>query len=209
MSDGLTVPFALAAGLSGAVSSNSLILTAGLAEIVAGTVSMGLGGFLAGKTDEEHYEGELRREYQEIEEIPEEEKNEVRHALDRYGFSSDVKEQVVEELAQDKHKWVEFMMRFELGLEQPKRGQATRSAISVGGAYAAGGVVPLIAYAFTSKPADGLFYSAIMTLVALFAFGYVKSRFTGQPPLAGAVRVTLTGAIAAVIAYAVAHFAKF
>src|ERR1700677_1272660 len=126
MADGLTMPFALAAGLSGAVSSNAIILTAGLAEIVAGSISMGLGGYLAGKTETEVYQGEPKREYQEVEEIPEEEKQEVRTALSRYGLTHDTKELVVKELTKDKHQWVEFMMRFELGLEEPGRGQATR-----------------------------------------------------------------------------------
>jgi VIT1/CCC1 family predicted Fe2+/Mn2+ transporter len=209
MADGLTVPFALAAGLSGAVSSNAIILTAGLAEIVAGSISMGLGGYLAGKTETEVYQGELKREYQEVDEIPEEEKQEVRIALARYGLSHNTKELVVHELTKDKHQWVDFMMRFELGLEEPKSGQATRSALSIGGAYAAGGIVPLIPYWLTEHPHTGLFYSSITTLCALAVFGFVKSKFTGQPPFGGALRVVITGALAAAVAYAVASYVQF
>jgi VIT1/CCC1 family predicted Fe2+/Mn2+ transporter len=205
MSDGLTVPFALAAGLSSAVTSNSLILTAGLAEIAAGTISMGVGGYLAGKTYWEQYHGEMDREYREVESIPDEEKEEVRVALARYGLSEKVKDMVVNELAEDKHKWVEFMMRFELGLEAPLRGQATRSALYVGGAYAIGGLVPLIGYSLTNDPHRGLVYSSLMTLVALAIFGYGKSKLTGHKPFAGATRVVLTGAFAAFVAYLVAR----
>lgn len=209
MSDGLTVPFALAAGLSGAVNSNAIILTAGLAEIVAGSISMGLGGYLAGKTETELYEGELKREYQEIEEIPEEEKQEVRVALSHYGLSHNTKELVVNELTKDKHQWVEFMMRFELGLEEPAGGQATKSALSIGGSYAVGGIVPLIPYLLTNHPREGLIYSSITTLCALGIFGYVKSNLTGQPPFGGAVRVVVTGALAAAAAYTIASFVQF
>jgi len=209
MSDGLTVPFALAAGLSGAVTSNAIILTAGLAEIVAGSISMGLGGYLAGKTETELYQGELKREYQEVEEIPEEEKQEVRTALSRYGLSHDTKELVVGELTKDKHQWVDFMMRFELGLEEPRTGQATRSALSIGGAYAVGGIVPLIPYLLTDHPHEGLLYSSATTLCALGVFGFVKSKFTGQSPFGGALRVVFTGALAAAVAYAVASYVKF
>jgi VIT1/CCC1 family predicted Fe2+/Mn2+ transporter len=209
LSDGLTVPFALAAGLSSAVGSNSLILTAGIAEIVAGSISMGLGGYLAGKTEVEHYQGELKREYREIEEIPEEEKNEVRSALAQYDLAHETKELIVEDLSKNKHNWVNFMMRFELGLEEPDRKQAGRSALAIGGSYAVGGIIPLLAYFLTQNPHDGLIYSTLMTVTALSVFGYAKSQVTGQPPLKGALRVVITGTLAAVAAYFVARLLRF
>jgi vacuolar iron transporter family protein len=204
MSDGLTVPFALAAGLSGAVSGNGVIITAGVAEIVAGSIAMGLGGYLAGQTSVEQYDAELRREYDEVARVPEREKAEVREVLADYGLSEAVQLQFVDELARNTDKWVDFMMKFELGLEKPDPNQATKSAITIGGAYILGGMVPLSPYFFTQLPADGLLFSCLTTLLVLFIFGYVKSRATGQPPLAGAVKVTLIGATAAAAAYFVA-----
>ncbi len=204
MSDGLTVPFALAAGLSGAVSSNSIIVTAGIAEIVAGSIAMGLGGFLAGQTAVEQYDAELRREYEEVARVPEREKQEVREVLAEYGLSESVQELVVDELARDTHKWVDFMMKFELGLEKPHPNQATKSALTIGGAYIVGGLVPLSPYLLTSSPADGLLYSCLTTLLVLFVFGYIKSQATGQPPVMGAIKVTLIGAAAAAAAFFVA-----
>jgi vacuolar iron transporter family protein len=205
MSDGLTVPFALAAGLSGAVSANGVIITAGIAEIVAGSIAMGLGGYLAGQTAVEQYDAELRREYDEVERVPEREKAEVRDVLADYGLSDAVQTQFVEELSRDTHKWVDFMMKFELGLEKPDPNQATKSALTIGGAYILGGLVPLSPYFFTNTPADGLLFSCLTTLLVLFVFGYLKSRATGQPPLSGAIKVTLIGAAAAAAAFLVAR----
>ncbi|MES2560076.1 MAG: VIT1/CCC1 transporter family protein [Bacteroidota bacterium] len=205
LSDGLTVPFALAAGLTGAVQSNEIIITAGLAEIVAGSIAMGLGGYLAGKTEIEHYDSELKREYDEVEQFPEREKQEVREVFEEYGLSDHSTEVIVEEMAKDKEKWVHFMMRFELGLEKPDINRARQSALTIGLSYIAGGFVPLSSYFFTDTASSGLFYSCIVTSMCLFLFGYLKSKIIGQPPLAGAIRITAIGALAAASAYYVAH----
>lgn len=204
MSDGLTVPFALAAGLSGAVDSNSLVITAGIAEVVAGSIAMGLGGYLAGRTDVEHYKAELKREYEEVERVPEREKQEVKDVFAEYGLSPKLQEEVAEELSKNKEMWVQFMMRFELGLEEPHPNRATKSALTIGISYVLGGIVPLLAYFFTSSPQDGLLYSAITTTLFLFAFGYVKTRLTGESPLKGAFKTVLIGVLAAGCAYAIA-----
>lgn len=204
MADGLTVPFALAAGLSGAVSSNTIIITAGIAEIIAGSIAMGLGGYLAGKTESDHYVSELKREYDEVERVPEIEKQEIRDILEEYGISSATQELVTEELSNNKEKWVQFMMRFELGLEEPKSDRARKSAFNIAMSYIVGGLIPLSAYIFTKNPHDGIFYSSIITLIALSIFGYYKSKVTGQPPLQGAIRTALIGALAAGAAFFIA-----
>ena len=204
MSDGLTVPFALAAGLSGAVSSNTIVITAGIAEIVAGCIAMGLGGYLAGKTEQEHYESELRKEYYEVETIPEKEIHEVKEVFAEYGIDESGQTLLANQLAKDKTKWVNFMMKFELGLEEPNPQRARNSALTIGMAYLVGGLLPLSAYFFTNTPKDGLIMSAIITTICLFVFGYFKSKVTGQPPLKGALKVTGIGLIAAAAAYYVA-----
>lgn len=204
MSDGLTVPFALAAGLSGAVSNTELVIAAGIAEIVAGSVAMGLGGYLAGQTEIEHYESELKREYDEVERLPEREKQEVKEIFAEFGLSENLQNAAVEELSKDKKKWVDFMMKFELGLEQPDPKRATKSAFTIGIAYILGGIVPLSPYFFTEDPQTGLAYSAVTTLICLFIFGYFKSKITGQQPLKGAIKVMLIGAAAAGAAFSVA-----
>ena len=204
MSDGLTVPFALAAGLSGAVSSNGIILTAGIAEIVAGSIAMGLGGFLAGQTEVEHYDSELKREYEEVARVPEREKQEVREVFAEMGLSPVLQEEIANELSKDKDKWVDFMMKFELGLEKPDPARARNSALTIGLSYAFGGLVPLLPYYFTKTPNEGLVFSAMTTLLCLFIFGYFKSKVTGQPPIFGALKVTLIGAVAAAAAFFVA-----
>jgi VIT1/CCC1 family predicted Fe2+/Mn2+ transporter len=204
MSDGLTVPFALAAGISSAVSSNDIVITAGIAEIIAGSIAMGLGGFLAGKTEMEHYQSELNREIDEVEKVPEKEKEEIREIFQQYGFSEKTQEMMVVELSGNKNKWVDFMMRFELGLEQPDSLRATKSALTIGISYIVGGIVPLLPYFFTRSPIEGLKLSAIITLICLFVFGYFKSKATGQPLLSGAVKVMLIGAVAASAAFLVA-----
>lgn len=205
MSDGLTVPFALAAGLSGAVDSNGIIITAGLAEIVAGSIAMGLGGYLAGRTEIDHYNSELQREYDEVERVPEREKEEVREVFREYGLSVQAQEMIVEEMAKDKHKWVDFMMKFELGLDKPDPNRARNSALTIGIAYVVGGVIPLLAYFFTQTPHDGLLYSSLITIVCLLVFGYFKSKMTGQPLLMGSLKVTAIGAVAAGAAYGIAR----
>ncbi len=206
MSDGLTVPFALAAGLSGAVDSNTIIITAGIAEIVAGSIAMGLGGFLAGKTEQEHYESELKKEYAEIETIPEKEKQEVKDVFAEYGLNEETQTLIADEMAKDKDKWVDFMMKYELGLEKPHPKRARNSAANIGISYIIGGLIPLSAYFFTNSPSQGLLYSAILTLFSLFIFGYFKSKITGQPPIKGALKVTFIGFVAAIAAFAVAKF---
>ena len=205
MSDGLTVPFALAAGLTGAVQNNTIIVTAGLAEIVAGSIAMGLGGYLAGKTEIEHYDAELTREYDEVERFPEQEKKEVREIFENYGLSRESATLVTDELAKDRHKWVSFMMQFELGLDKPDINRARQSALTIGLSYIAGGIVPLLPYFFTEFPSSGFRYSCVITIICLFFFGYFKSKAIGQKPLPGAVRITLIGALAAASAYYVAH----
>ncbi len=204
ISDGLTVPFALAAGLSGAVNSNSIILIAGLAEVVAGTISMGLGGYLAGKTEIEYYEGEQKREEKEVKEIPHEEADEVKRLLAEYGISPGIQTKVAEELSRDHSKWVDFMMRFELGLQKPDPGAALASALRIGLSYAVGGLIPLSAYFFTHVPLVGLEYSSAITVICLLIFGYFKARFTGQNTWKGALTVTLTGILAAGAAFGIA-----
>ncbi len=204
MSDGLTVPFALAAGLSGAVDSNSIVITAGIAEIVAGSIAMGLGGYLAGKTEQEHYENELKREYEEVERVPEREIEEVKEVFAEYGLSPESQHLIATELSKDKKKWVDFMMKFELGLEEPHPNRARNSAATIGTSYIVGGLLPLLAYVFTDTPTSGLILSAIITTVCLFIFGYFKSKVTGQSPFYGALKVTLIGLVAAGAAFGIA-----
>ena len=204
MSDGLTVPFALAAGLSGAVVSTEIIVIAGIAEIAAGSIAMGLGGYLAGKTEQEHYASELKREYEEVEAVPDKEKQEVRVFFQHLGLSTELQDQAVEEIAKDKERWVNFMMKHELGLDKPDPKRATKSAFNIGLSYVIGGLVPLSPYFFLDSPIRALEISAILTLLCLFTFGYFKSRMTGVPPIEGAIRVTLIGAVAAAAAFGVA-----
>ena len=204
MSDGLTVPFALAAGLSGAVSSNAIVITAGIAEIVAGCIAMGLGGYLAGKTEQEHYQNELKREYDEVDNEREKEIIEVKEIFAEYGIDDAGQTILANQLATDKTKWVNFMMKFELGLEEPNPQRARNSALTIGIAYLVGGLLPLTAYFFTATPKEGLLLSAIITTICLFVFGYFKSKVTGQPTLNGALKVTAIGLIAAAAAYFVA-----
>ncbi|HEY4936613.1 MAG TPA: VIT1/CCC1 transporter family protein, partial [Puia sp.] len=171
MSDGLTVPFALAAGLSGAVSNTNLIIIAGLAEIAAGSIAMGLGGYLAGKTEVDHYNSEMKREYEEVETVPEIEKQELKTFFSSLGLSNEIQNQAVEEVSKDKEKWVELMMKYELGLEKPDPKRATKSAFNIGFSYIIGGLIPLSPYFFVSNGIEGLKISSIITLVCLFVFG--------------------------------------
>lgn len=206
MSDGLTVPFALAAGLSGAVGQDhiNLIWIAGLAEIAAGSIAMGLGGYLAGKTEVDHYNSELKREYDEVERVPDMEKDEVKEFFSGLGLSQDVQDKAVEEMTRDKDKWVDFMMKYELGLDKPDPQRASKSAFNIGFSYVIGGLIPLSPYFFVTDGLTGLKISAAITLVCLFIFGYFKSKMTGVSPLAGALRVMVIGALAASCAFAVA-----
>lgn len=204
MSDGLTVPFALAAGLSGAVNSSGIVITAGIAEIVAGSIAMGLGGFLAGRTEVDHYASELKREYEEVEKVPEQEKAEVKEVFAAFGLSEKLQNEVAEEMAKDKDKWVDFMMRYELGLEEPKANRATQSAITIGLSYIVGGIIPLSPYFFIADSTQALYYSCGITMICLFVFGYFKSKVTGQPATKGALKVLLIGALAAAAAFGMA-----
>jgi len=204
MSDGLTVPFALAAGLSGAVDSTAIVITAGLAEIAAGSIAMGLGGYLAGQSELEHYNNEEKREYEEIEKLHDVEISETKEIFAAYGLSEQHQELITREIAKDPKKWVDFMMRFELGLERPDKNRARQSAFVIGISYVVGGLVPLAAYFFTTDTQVGLIYSTITTLLCLIIFGVVKSKLTGQPLFKGAMRVALVGALAAGAAFLIA-----
>jgi vacuolar iron transporter family protein len=205
MSDGLTVPFALAAGLSGAAASSGIVVTAGLAEIAAGSIAMGLGGYLAAKSDAEHYAAEERREHQEIREIPADEKKEVADIFRHYGVDEDHVGVVVDAMAQRPKQWVDFMMRFELGLEKPEPKRARNSAAVIAGSYVAGGIVPLVPYMFMGSARSALYLSITLTLMALAIFGFVKGHFTGTRPLKSAMQTTLTGGLAAAAAFLIAR----
>ncbi len=205
MSDGLTVPFALAAGLSGAVATSRIIVTAGFAEIAAGSIAMGLGGYLAARSDAEHYASELAREQREIVDVPEVEAEEVAVVFRSYGMSETDVQSVVSALRHKKDAWVGFMMRFELGLEPPEPGRALRSAGTIAGAYIAGGLIPLAPYLFVASARSALRISVVITLIALVIFGYVKGRFTGARPLRSAFQTGLIGSLAAAAAFGIAR----
>lgn len=205
LSDGITVPFALTAGISGAVHDNSIIITAGIAEIAAGSIAMGLGGYLAGKTEADHYYAELDREYREIKELYEHEKQEVRDVFAYYGLSRSAQDMIADEMAKNEDKWVEFMMRYELGLEEPDTKRARKSAMNIGVSYIVGGLIPLLGYVFTSTPENGLRDSSIITILCLMAFGFMKSKLTGQNAFSGALRTTLIGVLAAGAAFGIAY----
>ena len=202
--DGLTVPFALSAALSGAVAANPLIVTAGLAEIAAGCVAMGLGGYLAARTEADHYASERRREEEESHLYPDREKWEVAAILHRYGVRGEVLRQAVEAIASDRRKWVDFMMRFELDLSEPDPNRAAKSAATIGGAYVVGGLIPLVPYMVFATTTPALMVSSAFTSVALLGFGWLKARATGLPPLRGAVQMLAIGGAAAIVAYLVA-----
>ena len=209
MSDGLTVPFALAAGLTGGLGNapnpTAIIVTAGLAEIAAGSIAMGLGGYLAAKSDAEHYAKEREREKREVAEIPHEEMREVAEVFQEYGLSQEETWPIVDALRKQPKKWIDFMMRFELGLEKPDPKRAMISAFTIGGAYAAGGFVPLAPYIATNSASVALLFSIAVTVVALFVFGFIKGRFTGMRPLRSALQMAFIGSVAAAAAFAIAR----
>ncbi len=205
MADGLTVPFALAAGVTGAVAASTLVVTAGLAEIVAGAISMGLGGYLAARSEAAHYDKEYARELRETEEIPHEEKAEVAQILFGYGVREPILTRVVNEIASDREQWVEFMMRNELGLERPDERAAPRSAALVGGGYVLGGIFPLAPYVFIANAHDALLWSIGFTSAALLAFGAVRARVLATHVVAGAFQTWFIGALAAGAAYGLAR----
>src|SRR5690348_17386768 len=205
MADGLTVPFALAAGLTGAIAQTGIIVTAGLAEIAAGSIAMGLGGYLAAKSDAEHYAKEREREKREVAEIPHEEMREVAEVFQAYGLSEEETWPIVQALRRQPKNWVDFMMRFELGLEKPQPGRALKSALTIAGAYIAGGLIPLSPYFFSLTPSTALLFSVAFTLIALLVFGFVKGRFTGTRPLRSSLQTALIGSLAAGAAFAIAR----
>ena len=206
MADGLTVPFALAAGLSGAVATTSIIVTAGFAEIVAGSIAMGLGGYLAGRSDVEHYDSEYEREIYEIDHMLEHEKDEVVEILENYGLTHEESIPIVESLAARPKDFADFMMRFELGLEKPNPKRALQSGGTIGGAYIFGGLIPLVPYILFDEIYTALLWSVVITVIALFVFGYIKGTFTGTTPLKSAIQTCLIGSVAAATAFLVARW---
>ncbi|XP_030442748.1 vacuolar iron transporter 1-like [Syzygium oleosum] len=204
VSDGLTVPFALAAGLSGANAPSSIVLTAGVAEVVAGAISMGLGGYLAAKSEADHYTRELKREQEEIISVPDAEAAEVAEILAQYGLEPNEYRPVVNALRKRPQAWLEFMMKFELGLEKPDPRRALQSALTIAVAYVLGGLVPLVPYMFIPRATDAMALSVVLTLIALLIFGYVKGHFTGSKPFQSALQTTFIGAIASAAAFGMA-----
>jgi VIT1/CCC1 family predicted Fe2+/Mn2+ transporter len=206
LADGLTVPFALAAGLSGTVSANELVVIAGLAEIAAGSIAMGLGGYLAARTDREHFFSELERERREIIELPHREREEVAEILREWGMPEENVESTVDAISKDPERWVNFMMKFELGLEEPEPKRARNSSLTIGLSYIAGGMIPLAPYIFIGNAQTALLISVVMTLIALFVFGLIKGKFTGTNKWKSAWQTTLVGGLAAGVAYMVAKW---
>jgi VIT1/CCC1 family predicted Fe2+/Mn2+ transporter len=204
MSDGLTVPFALAAGLSGAVDNSHIVVVAGLAEIAAGSIAMGLGGYLAARSDAEHYESERLREEREVQEIPDEEALEVQNVFADYGLSHDESIPVVQALTRKPKQWVDFMMRFELGLEAPDPKRAMQSAFTIAASYVCGGIIPLAPYMTLHSARMALVWSVVVTLLALGIFGYIKGRFTGSRPGRSATQTVVIGGLAAGAAFLLA-----
>ncbi len=204
LSDGLTVPFALAAGLSGALANGHLVVLAGLAEIAAGSIAMGLGGYLAARGDAEHYAAELRRERDEVVTRPEDEAEEIYEIFERYGVSREAATPVLRELQAKPEAYVEFMMRFELGLEEPAAQRAYRSARTIAASYVAGGMVPLLPYMLVTDNGLALRVSVGVTLVALAGFGALKGRLVGTGTIRSAVQTTVIGGVAAGAAYGLA-----
>ena len=205
MSDGLTVPFALAAGLSSAAISNKIIVTACIAEIAAGSIAMGLGGYLAARSDMEHYDHEREREYREIRELRDAEVRETQEIFESYGLQPAESATLVESLSKRPDSWVDFMMRFELGLEKPEASRARNSSLTIACAYIAGGLVPLSPYIVTATPKEALVFSIAVTLIALAVFGWMKGYFTGTPPFRGAMQTAFIGGLAAAAAFLIAR----
>jgi VIT1/CCC1 family predicted Fe2+/Mn2+ transporter len=205
MSDGLTVPFAIAAGMSGIATGTQIVIVAGLAEIAAGSISMGLGGFLSGQTDVDHYEAERRREFDEVRDVPETEAEEVAGIFRQIGLDEPQIQPVVSALRRDPNKWVDFMMRFELGLERPDRLRALRSALTIGGAYALSGLIPLAPYLIVADVPRALGWSAAVTMAALILFGHIKGRVTGIHPWRSSLQTAVVGGLAAAAAFGLAR----
>ncbi|WP_276353245.1 VIT1/CCC1 transporter family protein [Cohnella caldifontis] len=206
MSDGLTVPFALAAGLSGTVSHTTLVVVAGAAEIAAGSIAMGLGGYLAARTDREHYEAELARERREIVELPDREREEVAEVLKSWGIPEPALSAATDAICADDEMWIDFMMKHELGLEKPEPKRARDSSLTIGLSYVLGGLIPLSPYMFIARSDTALLVSAVLTLIALFLFGWIKGKFTGSKPFKSAWQTMLVGGLAAGFAYGIARW---
>jgi len=204
MADGLTVPFALAAGLSGTTANSSIIVVAGLAEIAAGSIAMGLGGYLAAKTDIDHYRSERQREQRETFELPDKETEEVAEIFSSYGLAPEHVGPVVAAIKSDRERWIDFMMRFELGFEAPDPNRARQSALTIALSYIGGGLVPLVPYMVFSTAGSALLVSVAVTLAALFLFGFIKGRFTGINPLRGGLQMLATGGLASAAAFTLA-----
>jgi predicted membrane protein (TIGR00267 family) len=204
MSDGLTVPFALTAGLSGVLDTNHLIIVSGLAEITAGCISMGLGGFLAGQSEVEHYDTELQREYDEVENVPHLELKEVEDIFTKMGVEKKLSKEVAIQVSKNKNKWVDLMMKLELQMEKPAKNRAAISAGTIAIAYLVGGFIPLFPYIITHSSKTGLYLSCVVTILALIVFGFFKSKMTGRPLLMGTLKVAVTGIIAAGAAFLLA-----
>jgi VIT1/CCC1 family predicted Fe2+/Mn2+ transporter len=205
MSDGLTVPFALAAGISGAIASSHIVVTAGIAELAAGGISMGLGGYLAARSDVDHYNSEHDREYEETNTVPDEERREIEAIFAGYGIEGESLKQLVAKITSDKKHWVDFMMKFELGLEKPDPRKAPLSAARIGGSYVIGGLLPLLPYMLVPQSQQALWGSIAVTFLALLVFGALKGKFTGTPILRSAIETTAIGGVAASVAFALAR----
>ena len=205
MADGLTVPFALAAGLSGALASSRLVVVGGLAEVAAGAIAMGLGGYLAAKSDRDHYLHERQREMLEVIEKPEQEKREVEEIFRTYGMNEEDITPILHKFQLDPKAWVDFMMRFELGIEEPNPKRARTSAFTIAISYIIGGLIPLVPYMVTEDVYLALRFSCLLTLIALALFGYVKGKFAGNRPLISAIQTLCIGSLAAGVAFVVAR----
>jgi VIT1/CCC1 family predicted Fe2+/Mn2+ transporter len=205
MADGLTVPFALAAGISGAIAQTHLVVTAGFAEIAAGSIAMGLGGYLAAKSDRDHFHSEQKREEEEIKQMPQAESQEIVDLFGAYGLTAEEIAPLVEGLKRRPTVWRDFMMQFELGLEEPDPSRALKSAITIAVAYIVGGLIPLLPYVLITKASEALLVSASVTLLALFIFGMVKGRFTGAAPLKSGLQTVMVGGLAAGAAFGLAE----
>ncbi|MDB5763336.1 MAG: ccc1 [Herminiimonas sp.] len=205
MADGLTVPFALAAGITGASVSIDIVITAGIAEIAAGSIAMGLGGYLAARTQRQHYYAERAREEQEIINLPHRERSEVIEIMAQYGVTQEECAPMLVGLERNPKAWRDFMMRFELGLEEPNPSAAKKSAATIALSYMVGGFIPLLPYMLVRTPQTALMISTVVTLAALFVFGYFKGRFTGTDAVKSAMQTLSIGGLAAGVAFLIAR----
>lgn len=205
LSEGLMVPFALAAFLSAAVNSTSLIILVDIAAIAAGSIAMGLGGYMVNKTEIDHYNAELKRESNDVEQLPKHEKEEIKKFYSNLGLSRDVQEQAANEVEKDKKSWFDFIMKYELDLAKPDQKSATKTAFNIGFSYIIGGIITLSPYFFVHDVKIAFKVSSVLTLICLFIFGYFKSRLTGDNPWVGAIRIMMIGATTAACAFGIAR----